>query len=122
MQFMSDLHLEVGQQYATFDFTARCPYLILGGDIGRLVDYDDYLAFLERQAGKFRRIFLVLGNHEFYGLDYDTGIREARELVRAVSQGQCHPPAQDAVGRKRPWPRRHHPRLHAVVGHTRRRE
>lgn len=80
-QFMSDLHLEIGQQYASFDFPARCPYLVLAGDIGRLCDYDNYLRFLQAQTVKFKHVFLVLGNHEFYGLDYQTGIEKARELA-----------------------------------------
>jgi predicted phosphodiesterase len=80
-QFMSDLHLEVGQQYTTFEFPARCPCLILAGDIGRLCDYDGYLKFLQAQIAKFRRVFLVLGNHEFYGLDHQAGIEKARQLT-----------------------------------------
>ncbi|KAI9847536.1 MAG: hypothetical protein M1838_000835 [Thelocarpon superellum] len=45
---MSDLHLEAGRQYTTFDLPTRAPYLILAGDIGRLADYDLYLDFLRR--------------------------------------------------------------------------
>lgn len=79
-QFMSDLHLEVGHQYASFDFPATAPYLILGGDIGRLIDYDAYLEFLSRQAARYERVFLVLGNHEFHGMDFDSGVSTARKL------------------------------------------
>lgn len=64
---MSDLHLEVGQQYADFDIPAEAPYLILAGDIGRLKDYQPYLEFLGRQCDHFVKVFLVLGNHEFFG-------------------------------------------------------
>ncbi|KAF2396919.1 hypothetical protein EJ06DRAFT_551415 [Trichodelitschia bisporula] len=47
-------------------------------DVGRLIDYDTYLAFLARQVSPLERIFLVLGNHEFYGLSFTEAIREAR--------------------------------------------
>lgn len=68
LQILSDLHLELNNQYSTFDFPARAPYLILAGDIGRLsADYTAYLTFLvSRCCNRFDRVFLVLGNHEFY--------------------------------------------------------
>lgn len=85
-QFMSDLHLEVGQQYATFEVpvAASARYLILAGDIGRLVDYEGLTQFLRRQTAVFETVFLVLGNHEFYGLSYDEGTQKARELAASV--------------------------------------
>lgn len=84
-QFMSDLHLEVGQQYSSFTFETTAPNLILGGDIGRLVDYEGYLTFLKDQTNKYTRVFLVLGNHEFYGLDFPTGLAEARRLEQEAA-------------------------------------
>ncbi len=80
VQILSDLHLEVSQQYSTFSFTASAPLLLLAGDIGRLIDYDAYRGFLESQVARFRKVFLVLGNHEFYGLDYQSGLNAARRL------------------------------------------
>ena len=79
---MSDLHLEVGQQYANFDIPAEAPYLILAGDIGRLKDYQPYLEFLHRQCSHFVKIFLVLGNHEFFGTSHAEGLRLARCLEK----------------------------------------
>lgn len=79
-QFMSDLHLELGQQYASFDFPATAPYLILGGDIGRLADYGAYLKFLSRQTARYERVFLVLGNHEFHGMGFHSAVSAARKL------------------------------------------
>lgn len=81
IQVLSDLHLEVGQQYSSFDFPVSAPWLVLAGDIGRLIDHGAYLDFFSRQAGRYERVFLVLGNHEFYGLDHQTAIDKARELV-----------------------------------------
>ena len=78
IQVLSDLHLEVGQQYSTYTFPASAPFLLLAGDIGRLIDYDAYLGFLEAQVARYKKVFLVLGNHEFYGLDYRSGLDAAR--------------------------------------------
>jgi predicted phosphodiesterase len=79
-QVLSDLHLEVGQQYSAFDFPATAPNLVLAGDIGLLSNYDAYLGFLSSQAARYDHIFLVLGNHEFYGLDFATALSTARKL------------------------------------------
>ncbi|CAM1509833.1 Fc.00g001680.m01.CDS01 [Cosmosporella sp. VM-42] len=79
---MSDLHLELNRQYSTFDFAATAPLLLLGGDIGRMVDYDMFLPFLARQTARFEKVFLVLGNHEFYEMSFEAGIEKARELER----------------------------------------
>ena len=81
IQYVSDLHLEVAQQYDKFDIPPKAPFLVLAGDIGRLIDYDGYLNFLMKQCGKFRKIFLVLGNHEFYGTSRASGLLEAQRLV-----------------------------------------
>ena len=77
---MSDLHLEVGQQYATFNFPVTAPLLVLAGDIGLLADYDAYLGFLARQTARYDHVYLVLGNHEFYGLDITTALSTAKRL------------------------------------------
>lgn len=84
---MSDLHLEVGQQYAGFDFPVTAPYLVLAGDVGCLADYDAYLGFLRRQTERYTRVFLVLGNHEFYGLDFATGLSTAQKMEDEPSLG-----------------------------------
>lgn len=84
-QILSDLHLEVGQQYSDFQIPVKAPNLILAGDIGRLIDYDNYLQFLTIQTSLFERVFLVLGNHEFYGMTFDDAIARARELEKEPS-------------------------------------
>lgn len=77
--------LEVGQQYSTFTFPATAPLLLLAGDIGRLIDYDAYRAFLEAQVARYDKVLLVLGDHEFHGLDYESGVAAARRLAREPS-------------------------------------
>ncbi|KAI1406232.1 Metallo-dependent phosphatase-like protein [Hypoxylon fuscum] len=85
VQVLSDLHLEVGQQYSSYSFPVSAPFLLLAGDIGRLIDYNNYLKFLEAQVCRYKKVFLVLGNHEFYGLDYESGLAEARRLSQEPS-------------------------------------
>ncbi|EFR04515.1 Ser/Thr protein phosphatase superfamily protein [Nannizzia gypsea CBS 118893] len=77
---MSDLHLEVGQQYADFRIKPRASQLILAGDIGRLADYDAFRDFLCTQCGNFEAVYLVLGNHEFFGVTRQEGLRLADQL------------------------------------------
>ncbi|KAG9253471.1 putative calcineurin-like phosphoesterase [Emericellopsis atlantica] len=84
-QFMSDLHLELCQQYTTFDFPVTAPYLILGGDIGRLIDHDGLLAFLQRQTARYERVFFILGNHEFHGMSYEEAVHKASQLENEPS-------------------------------------
>jgi hypothetical protein len=65
------------------------PYLILAGDIGRLIDYDSYLSYLATQTAQFEHVFLVLGNHEFYGLSFTAGLECAQRLEEeAVLNGK----------------------------------
>ncbi|ETI20917.1 hypothetical protein G647_07260 [Cladophialophora carrionii CBS 160.54] len=81
-QIMSDLHLEVGNQYETFQVPVESPFLILGGDIGRLRDYESYLSFLAMQCAQFDTVYLVLGNHEFYGISRSEGLALADKLEK----------------------------------------
>lgn len=76
-QVMSDLHLEVSNEYSTFSIPNAAPFLILAGDIGRLADYESFLVFIRAQCRQFSRVFWVLGNHEFYGLSRNEGLRRA---------------------------------------------
>lgn len=84
VQIFPDLHLEVGQQYSTFNFPISAPFLLLAGDIGRLIDYATYRGFLETQVARCRKVF-VLGNHKFYGMDYRSGLDAARRLAEEPS-------------------------------------
>ncbi|CEL02816.1 hypothetical protein ASPCAL03979 [Aspergillus calidoustus] len=79
-QVLSDLHLEINQQYPSFEIPVCAKHLILAGDIGRLVDYDNYRSFLQRQTDRFELVFLVLGNHEFYEDKLAAGLQKASQL------------------------------------------
>lgn len=85
LQVVSDLHLEINQQYPSFQMPVCAKYLILGGDTGRLADYDKYLEFVREQTQQFEKVLLVLGNHEFYGGPYAAGLRRAKRLEQEPS-------------------------------------
>lgn len=84
-QTLSDLHLEVNQQYSSFEVPVSSKYLILAGDMGRLQDYKEYLAFLQKQTNDFEIVFLVLGNHEFYNGSFESGLKKAVQLEQEPS-------------------------------------
>jgi predicted phosphodiesterase len=84
-QINSDLHLEVGQQYSSFEIKPAADYLILAGDIGRLIDYDALLGFLRSQTAQFKLVFFVLGNHEFCGTTFEAGLQAAKRLEEEPS-------------------------------------
>jgi hypothetical protein len=85
LQILSDLHLEINQQYSSFEVPICSKYHILAGDIGRLQDYENYLAFLQKQTANFEIVFLVLGNHEFYNESFESGLSKAEKLTREPS-------------------------------------
>jgi hypothetical protein len=79
-QVFSDLHLDHESQYLTFHIPVAAPYLILGGNIGRLVDYDDYLSFLVRRCNLHDKVYLVLGALEFHGIGWMEGLQLAHKM------------------------------------------
>lgn len=83
---MSD-NLEIGQQYPDYYIPPKAPYLILAGDIGRLKDYQAYLGFLRRQCASFTKVFLVLGDHEFFGVARSEGLDLVTNLA---NEPGCH--------------------------------
>lgn len=79
-QVMSDLHLEIGQYYSSFEIPVSAPQLILAGDIGRLHDHDNFCRFLTIQCSNFEHVYLVLGNHEFYSSSRPEALSFLKEL------------------------------------------
>ena len=69
IQLVSDLHLEMGHgqgaSYEGFQIVPKAESLALLGDIGAICD-DRLFEFLKRQLLQFKKVFYVLGNHEFY--------------------------------------------------------
>jgi len=58
-QYLSDLH----DKYP--DITPLCDYLVLLGDIGDPYN-PEYRIFLKSLSLKFKKIFVIAGNHEYY--------------------------------------------------------
>ena len=71
IQYLSDLHLEL---MSTHKFSKlcekiipKCDILVLAGDIGDPLHHNDrYKFFLHSMSKKFKKVFLVSGNHEYY--------------------------------------------------------
>jgi hypothetical protein len=72
IQLVSDLHLEIGygqgSGYEGFKIVPKAETLALLGDIGAICD-DRLFGFLRRQLLQFKKVFYVLGNHEFYRMN-----------------------------------------------------
>lgn len=81
LQIVSDLHIDHNVNYP---IVPRAPNLALLGDIGMLTKYnnsiDDYSRYLNKQARQFDNVFVVLGNHEYYGLTRDETIKRAQHI------------------------------------------
>lgn len=84
-QILSDLHLNHESQYLTFHIPVSAPYLILAGNIGRLLDYEAYLSFLIRRCNLYERVYLVLGSLEFHGINVQDGLELAAKMEQEAS-------------------------------------
>lgn len=78
LQIASDLHLEFGQHV---NITPHAPLLALLGDIGAPFQ-PHYADFLSTQSKQFEQVFVLLGNHEYYG-------RRTADQVVARVQSIC---------------------------------
>jgi hypothetical protein len=81
-QILSDLHLDHELQYLTFHIPVSAPFLILAGNIGRLIDYEHYLSFLIRRCNLHEKVFLVLGALEFHGIGWMDGLQLAHKMEK----------------------------------------
>jgi Icc-related predicted phosphoesterase len=92
IDYCSDLHLEFG--YVTLP---GGDVLVLAGDIceerslrkqfhdTKLIDHDDgayrYTDFFERECSKYRKVFMVMGNHEHYHGKFHKTLEVLRGIV-----------------------------------------
>lgn len=73
LQYVSDIHLEFhdkqdrGLIEPSMFVKPVAPYLVLAGDIG-IPELKSYKAFLSWCSSKWKEVFLVAGNHEFYNV------------------------------------------------------
>lgn len=75
IQLASDLHVETRRRWPRV--VPSAPYLALCGDIGN-PRKSTYLDFLHETCPHFRKVFLLAGNHEYYGGTVD----ETQSLIR----------------------------------------
>jgi len=81
LQIASDLHLEFeGALEKMPEIPVKAPCLALLGDIG-FPQSERYQEFVLAQADRFKLVFLVAGNHEFYNISYVRGIEEMQKLA-----------------------------------------
>jgi len=79
LQLMSDLHIEFRESESTFDYEPIAPYLGLLGDIG-VVCRPKYAQYIASAAQKYKTVFVIAGNHEFYGSSLD----ETKQAIAAI--------------------------------------
>eukprot|EP01105_Mastigella_eilhardi_P014328 TRINITY_DN3267_c0_g1_i2.p1 TRINITY_DN3267_c0_g1~~TRINITY_DN3267_c0_g1_i2.p1 ORF type:complete len:320 (+),score=86.56 TRINITY_DN3267_c0_g1_i2:81-962(+) len=87
-QLLSDLHLEFPGHYENFHFEAAAPYLLLAGDVGDPYS-QAYARFLHEQSQRFRKVFVVSGNHEFYGHRHGEAEEMIRHVCKTAPAGNC---------------------------------
>ncbi|KAH3732121.1 Serine/threonine protein phosphatase [Pelomyxa schiedti] len=69
IQCASDLHLETSESNSPFILQPSAPYLALLGDSVSVCipEYRDrFILFLQETVPKFEKIYILLGNHEYY--------------------------------------------------------
>ncbi|KAL1989638.1 hypothetical protein VTN49DRAFT_6835 [Thermomyces lanuginosus] len=67
-------------RYVQYLALGRLSALILAGDIGPLANYERFCDFLRSVYQKIARVYLVLGNHKFYGISRQEGLGLADKL------------------------------------------
>lgn len=83
---MSDLHIDVGQQYSTFEIPVATPCLILAGDIGRTVNFEGWPGFCSARRQLSAGIFSCSGTTSSTTLSYDECLRLAWELESSIGE------------------------------------
>lgn len=65
-----------------FHVPVAAPFLMLAGDVGRLIDCELYLV---RRCSLHEKVFLVLGPLEIYGIGWMDGLQLAHKMEREPS-------------------------------------
>lgn len=76
-QLFSDTHIEIYNR--CLNLPVEADYLILAGDIGQ-IDNIHYHSFLRYVSQNWKKVFYVLGNHEYYHLNIDEALDKYRKL------------------------------------------
>ena len=80
IQYASDLHLEMLDKIPDNIIIPVAPYLTLLGDIGDPYS-KNYITLIATVSKQFEKVFLLAGNHEFYGNFYKDTIHQIRNVV-----------------------------------------
>lgn len=70
VRLLSDLHLELQSTKLVVNFKKHADVAILAGDIGNPFE-DSYYQFLQKMSLTHAKVFVVAGNHEYYGYNID---------------------------------------------------
>ena len=86
VQYVSDIHLEFFHIQKVLSVARNmepvCEILVLAGDIGIPTHQNNhYRIFLETIAPKFKKIFIIAGNHEYYSSQSRTSVKKSIEDV-----------------------------------------
>jgi predicted phosphodiesterase len=88
IQYISDLHIELLHDKKIESLCSKvipvAPILVLSGDIGNPYK-SSYKIFLENMNLKFEKIFIICGNHEYYGNKINDTKLFVRELCSQIS-------------------------------------
>ena len=83
--YFSDPHIEFNyKQYNQIKKKDDSDYLIVAGDIGKPFK-PHYRAFLKQMVDSYKKVFFVLGNHEFYHSFYDDTIKQVQSVVDEIN-------------------------------------
>jgi predicted phosphohydrolase len=78
-QYISDIHLEFGNN---INIIPVADYLILAGDIGDPCKLE-YINFLDDVSQKFKKVFMITGNHEYYSKNH------SMEKIESIIRNHC---------------------------------
>ena len=82
IQYLSDIHLDVNR-WTKYRFAKKGNILMLPGDIGDPIKHE-YHKFLEHQAYRFKAVYFVAGNHEYYSKNKT--ICEINEYIKDLTK------------------------------------
>lgn len=90
IQYISDIHLELLHANIIKVFCSsikpKADICILSGDIGNpMQSNSNYKDFLTHISEKFKKTFLIAGNHEFYGNKIDETINTIKEICDNIT-------------------------------------
>lgn len=89
---LSDIHLEMdksGSQVEKtdikyyFDESSQADILFLLGDIGNVYQ-DRYWNFMRSCSKRYKKVFVILGNHEMYGTCVENAVKKMREQCKTM--------------------------------------